>query len=351
MEESVEKIKVAPVCLCYLCYKLTKQFQRNFLEITSKYSKTPIKVFIQKFLNGFDSERNLDNARNAICGECLEEIHDYDGSCMRATQQEIKLSELLLATETRLKPSGVNIEIKKEQQVEQTEMIFIKEEEHLTEESPPTVKIEPIDIEDDQPPQQQQQVPDEQIKLNVPIVGEVPNFGNELESKPFFLKKDGKLVRVKLVNVTKMLANKTPPKKPRNVTPSIPKKLVSVNEPSMDIKRFQTLKPMRTVNQPRFSIPPQRRSNQAIPSQPLIEMPSAAPAITVQIQSHGNRICSPIVSSIAPIPSNTLAPIKRSAPPRPRRECELCKNGKLYKTREYEVIDGNSWKKIKKIKI
>lgn len=347
MEESVEKIQVARICLCYLCYKLTKKFQRNFLEITSKYSKTPIKEFIQKFLNGFESERNLDNARNAICYECLEEIHEYDFSCMKATHQEIKLRELLLATETRLK-SGVNVEIKKEQQVEQTETIFIKEEEHLTDESLTTVKIEPIDIEDDQPPQQQQQqVLDEQIKPNVPIVGKVPNFGSELESKPFFLKKDGKLVRVKLVNVTKILANKTPSKKPTKVTQSNPKTLVSVDIPSMAVKRFQTLKPMKTLNQPRFSIPPQRRPNQAIPSQPLIKLPSAAPKIAEQIQSHGNRnfsptVSSPIVSSVATIPSNTLAPIRRSAPPRPRRECELCKNGKLYKTREYEVIDANS---------
>lgn len=96
--------------ICYVCNKKTKDWRQNFNEIKSKHSGTSIKVFIEKLLNDFLSQRNLDDETNCICSMCLSLIYAYDWTCMKVIEQEKELRLILLTTEKNLDESNVKKE-------------------------------------------------------------------------------------------------------------------------------------------------------------------------------------------------------------------------------------------------
>lgn len=96
--------------ICYVCNKKTKDWRQNFNEIKSKHSGTSIKVFIEKLLNHFLSQRNLDDETNCICSMCLSLIYAYDWTCMKVIEQEKELRLILLTTEKNLDESNVKKE-------------------------------------------------------------------------------------------------------------------------------------------------------------------------------------------------------------------------------------------------
>lgn len=95
--------------ICYFCNKQSTDSEtnwcRNFAEIRSQHTQTPIAEFIRLFLGDFQSIRNIDDEYNYICSGCLEQIDDYDWCRHQAMEHEKKLCNLLLTTETKL--SGI----------------------------------------------------------------------------------------------------------------------------------------------------------------------------------------------------------------------------------------------------
>lgn len=85
--------------ICYICNLKADEWQNNLSELKSQHSRSPIKFFINKFLGGFESSRNVDDESNSICMGCLQRIDEYDLSCVIAEQTEKELQELLLKTE------------------------------------------------------------------------------------------------------------------------------------------------------------------------------------------------------------------------------------------------------------
>lgn len=87
------------VIFCFFCNEQTDDWRRNFIELKSQHSNTPIVDFLKRFLNDFESRRNIENESNCICSKCLDRIDDYDWMCVSCTEKENELKELLMATE------------------------------------------------------------------------------------------------------------------------------------------------------------------------------------------------------------------------------------------------------------
>lgn len=87
--------------VCYVCNQESHDWRRNFTEIKSQHTQTSISEFIRKFLGDSGSLRDIDNESNCICVECLLEIDEYDRLTQQVIEQETKLRNLLLATETK----------------------------------------------------------------------------------------------------------------------------------------------------------------------------------------------------------------------------------------------------------
>lgn len=93
--------------ICYICNKQTLNCHRNFNELKSQHTYTPICEFIKILLVDFDSVRNIYDESNRICGECLLQIDDYDWMKQQTIEQEAKLRHSLFTTEIQMK-SGKN---------------------------------------------------------------------------------------------------------------------------------------------------------------------------------------------------------------------------------------------------
>lgn len=85
--------------ICYICGAESDVWRSNLLEVKSQHSHSPITFFINKFLGGFESQRNVIDTTNNICMGCLQRIDEYDLSCVIAEQIEKELHEILLKTE------------------------------------------------------------------------------------------------------------------------------------------------------------------------------------------------------------------------------------------------------------
>lgn len=99
--------------ICYVCNIESSNCRRNFAEIKSQHTQTPVSQFIRKFLGDFESLRNIADDSNCICDECLRQIDEHDWMCQQVIEQETKLRDLLLATETKhlvikVEPIGMN---------------------------------------------------------------------------------------------------------------------------------------------------------------------------------------------------------------------------------------------------
>lgn len=101
--------------ICYICNERSTDFRRNFAEVKSQHTQTPIADFVNSILADFNSERNVDDASNCICTECLKRIDDYDLSCQQAIEQEAELRHLLFSTELTLRyTKKASVEIRTE---------------------------------------------------------------------------------------------------------------------------------------------------------------------------------------------------------------------------------------------
>ena len=85
--------------ICYVCNEQTDDWRRNFTELKSQHSNTPIVDFLKRFLDDFKSPRSIENESNCICAKCLDRIDDYDWLCVSCSEKEKELKELLWATE------------------------------------------------------------------------------------------------------------------------------------------------------------------------------------------------------------------------------------------------------------
>lgn len=101
---------IAMYAICYFCNKKSNDWCRNFTEIKSQHTQTPITEFIRQFLDNFESPRDLNDENNHICAECLQEIDDYDWMKEQAIEQEAKLRYLLLSTEAKIRANGNFVE-------------------------------------------------------------------------------------------------------------------------------------------------------------------------------------------------------------------------------------------------
>lgn len=95
---------------CYVCNNRTKDWQENLAEVKSKHSGTPITVFIEKFLDDFVSLRDINDAKNCVCSNCLSRIYSYDWMCMKVKEQEKEFHMLLMATEKNYLNNQIKIE-------------------------------------------------------------------------------------------------------------------------------------------------------------------------------------------------------------------------------------------------
>ncbi|XP_055305990.1 zinc finger protein draculin-like [Sitodiplosis mosellana] len=85
--------------ICYVCNEQTDNWRRNFTELKSQHSNTPIVDLLKRFLDDFESQRNIESESNCICAKCLNRIDDYDCMCVLCAERETELKELLWATE------------------------------------------------------------------------------------------------------------------------------------------------------------------------------------------------------------------------------------------------------------
>lgn len=307
--------------VCYLCNKETIDFQSNFARIRSKHSNTPIREFIVKFLDGFESERNLDNETNAICIECLDQISVYDRLNIKATQQELMLRILLLETETKLK-CDANVKIENEH----SELVFVEEHQLLDESG---IQNEPneIDCGSISPPQptesldlekQTDQPPQIRIKSVESLVSPVSI--NMLRMPEFApdsgLVADGPTNRTNMqkiisVNINRILEMK----QPKILNPTLPKPQVSLLNKTPGVDTHQM------------------NSKQTYPKQTVPKQTAPLPN-TKLLRSNMIKKTLPTKSIL--IKPSDLLPKRRA--PRPSRSCPKCADGKLYQSRPYEVI-------------
>lgn len=306
-------MEVISEVVCYLCNKQTIDFHSNFAKIRSNHSNTPIKEFIEKFLDGFESERNLDNETNAICIECFDQISVYDRLNIKATQQELMLRILLLETETKLK-CDANVKIENEH----SESVFVEEHQQLLDES--SIKNEPTEIDcgsvsppqatesldlekqTDQPPQQIRIKKVESLvrpvsidMLRAPASAPVSGL---VASGPTNRTNVQKIISVNINRILQM-------KQPKILNPTLPKPQVSLlnKTPGVDTHQMNS---KQTAPLPKTKL---LRSN-------MIKR-------------------TPPTKSILIKPSDLLP--KRRAP-KPPQSCPKCADGKLYQARPYEVI-------------
>ena len=85
--------------ICYVCNEPTDNWRRNFTELKSQHSNMPIVDLLKRFLDDFETQRNIDDESNCICAKCLNRIDDYDCMCVLCAEREKELKELLRATE------------------------------------------------------------------------------------------------------------------------------------------------------------------------------------------------------------------------------------------------------------
>lgn len=87
--------------VCFVCDGASTYGQQNFNTIKSQYSGYPILIFMRKFVRKSILRRNINDANNCICSECLACLNEYDELCVKAKRIEDKLHKLLLASDKR----------------------------------------------------------------------------------------------------------------------------------------------------------------------------------------------------------------------------------------------------------
>lgn len=92
---------------CYICNKSSEFYYRNLHETKSKHSKTRILDFIVKWLGDNQSVRTnaintADDSKDdhSICGDCLNQINEYDLMSVTAERIDRKLRNVFLHTES-----------------------------------------------------------------------------------------------------------------------------------------------------------------------------------------------------------------------------------------------------------
>lgn len=97
---------------CYVCNKQSTVWFRNFTELKTQYTDTPICDIIKSFSADFDFIGKIDDESNHICVECWKQINDYDLLRQLTKWRENKLRNSLMSTENsrNLKITAIEIE-------------------------------------------------------------------------------------------------------------------------------------------------------------------------------------------------------------------------------------------------
>lgn len=85
--------------VCYLCNQKVEYKCHNIKETLSKHSSKPIIEFIEKFLQDFESQRDINDETNGVCSGCLCRILSYDWMCLKINDEERDLKRTLIRTE------------------------------------------------------------------------------------------------------------------------------------------------------------------------------------------------------------------------------------------------------------
>lgn len=184
---------------CYVCNKNTIFYQQNLTEIKSNHSGKRICDFIKQFARDIETNRNVDDESNCICGDCLQRIYMYDWVCVEAVKRENTLIQLLSATEMSLSEQRVEIKVEKDAEICHTESVFVEENHGLTGEiygDGIEIKTEPEHI--DECDVLMDETLNSQDAIENPTE-ETQNPNRPLTEKTIFIQKDGRLVKVKLV--------------------------------------------------------------------------------------------------------------------------------------------------------
>lgn len=89
--------------LCYVCNKKVWIWRQNLSKLKMSHSKMTIKNLLKRFLVDFKSERDIDHKLNRICVECSDAIDEYDRLRTTAKTKELELKTLFLTTEMFIK--------------------------------------------------------------------------------------------------------------------------------------------------------------------------------------------------------------------------------------------------------
>lgn len=95
---------------CYVCNNKSAYYKNNLPKIELQNTKTPVSELIKRLTRDFETNRNVDNESNCICGNCLRKVYLYDWACMEVAKREKILIKLLSATENQCHTEPVSME-------------------------------------------------------------------------------------------------------------------------------------------------------------------------------------------------------------------------------------------------
>lgn len=100
--------------VCYLCNKKADECSENLFELHSKYTKTLVIDFFKRFLDGFPTQRKIEDPQNRLCEDCLSNVNEFDCMLMTVAKKESELRRLLVGTERLFNRHHIEIDAKVE---------------------------------------------------------------------------------------------------------------------------------------------------------------------------------------------------------------------------------------------
>ncbi|XP_055305996.1 zinc finger protein 2-like isoform X2 [Sitodiplosis mosellana] len=328
---------------CYVCNKNSTIYQLNLTEIKSNHSGKRVCDFIKQLTRDFATTRDVEDESNCICLECLQNVLVYDRACVEAEKQEKKLIELLLATEKSLSERRFEIKVEKDVDVCHTESVFVEENHGLAR--------EPEQIEEDDV------VMDEVLnthEITTPTA-ETQEKGKEVVQKPghqstdktMFIKKGGKLLRLKLV---KRATNGEP-------TNHMPMRTNDKKLLTNDLEGSQTLpqapiKTRKNVLGPKFAkaVPPKIVVSSQTQDEPSIKQNNEQGPASIPLETHtatlnGDNEIAELeaisdLRSISLVKDNTGLESSSVSDQQNKQlihECKICQNGATYSAHGYQL--------------
>lgn len=94
---------------CFVCNAQTEAHRQPLTGLKSQHSDIPITVLIRSILRHYHSIRDVDDATNVICLDCLERFEHCDLQRLTAKRCERELFDLLVCTEKHFKSQPMTI--------------------------------------------------------------------------------------------------------------------------------------------------------------------------------------------------------------------------------------------------